>query len=204
MSEFISHISPLAGIFILGVLAGWIVEWIFVRLFVPNPGKKAETELKASRKQVEDLQKKNAELQASLTAAQASAAKAEKLAAETKAAPAPAAIVEAKAAPAAAAETKPAAKPVPAKVEAALVGTGNDDLTKLGGVGPKLAEAMNAAGISSYAQIAELGVEQLNERLAASGIRYSKAAVESWAPQAKLAAMGDWEALKNYQASLKA
>lgn len=78
-----------------------------------------------------------------------------------------------------------------------------DDLTKLSGIGPKLAEAMNNAGIKHYTQLAELSVETVAERLASSGIRYSKASAESWAKQANLASEQDWDGLKVYQATLK-
>ena len=142
-----------AGIFILGILAGWVIEWIFVLLFVPSPEKKLESALQASRKENAQLQKQNNELQTALNTAKA-----------------------------------------PAE---------DDDLTKLSGIGPKLAEAMNAAGINHYAQLAELSVETLGERLATSGIRYSKASAESWATQAALAGKSDWDGLKTYQTALK-
>lgn len=175
--------SKLVGVFILGVLAGWLVEWIFVRLFVPNPKKKLESALQSSRKDIQALQQKNSELQSALSAAQASVAT---VVATPLVEPAPVEVVVQEA----------VAEPEPAS-------DGKDDLTRLSGIGPKLAEAMDAAGISRYAQLAALSVEEVNGRLAASGIRYSKATAESWAAQAQLAAGGDWEGLKNYQASLK-
>lgn len=61
-------LSKLAGIFILGILVGWVIEWIFVRLFVPNPKKKVEAALQASRKENANLQQQNRELQAALDA----------------------------------------------------------------------------------------------------------------------------------------
>lgn len=229
MSE---EISQSLGVFILGVLAGWVVEWIFVRLFVPNPGKNAEAALQTIRKEVEGLQQKNHELQEALAAAQSDAAKA--MGATLKIPePEPALIdahpisPEAKSVPAVeeAFEAEPSAKieadanPVPAmaatemKSEATpaavpiVTDAGNDDskddFTKLAGIGPKLAEAMYVAGIGRYAQLAELTVDELSERLAPSGIRYSKATAESWASQAKWAAAEDWDGLKKFQASLK-
>ncbi|MEB4589795.1 helix-hairpin-helix domain-containing protein [Candidatus Thiothrix sp. Deng01] len=229
MSE---EISQSLGVFILGVLAGWVVEWIFVRLFVPNPGKNAEAALQTIRKEVEGLQQKNHELQEALAAAQSDAAKAMGAALKIPE-PEPALIdvhpisPEAKSVPAVeeAFEAEPSAKieadanPVPAmattemKSEATpaavpiVTDAGNDDskddFTKLAGIGPKLAEAMYVAGIGRYAQLAELTVDELSERLAPSGIRYSKATAESWASQAKWAAAEDWDGLKKFQASLK-
>ena len=196
--------SQLAGIFILGVLSGWLLEWIFVRLFVPNPNRKLETALQASRKEASALQQQNRELQAALTAA--------------KAAPsAPSVEVVAPAAPEvletpAVAETVDAPMPVAETVvevstaaEPELTAEqSDDDLTRLTGIGPKLAEAMKAAGICTYAQLTTMSVEDVNQALAGSNIRYNKASAESWAEQATLAAAGDWKGLKAHQAALKA
>lgn len=196
--------SQLAGIFILGVLSGWLLEWIFVRLFVPNPNRKLETALQASRKEASALQQQNRELQAALTAA--------------KAAPsAPSVEVVAPAAPEtfktpAVAESVDAPMPVAETVveastaaEPALTAEqSDDDLTRLTGIGPKLAEAMKAAGICTYAQLTTMSVEDVSQALAGSNIRYNKASAESWAEQATLAAAGDWKALKAHQAALKA
>ena len=197
--------SQLAGIFILGVLSGWLLEWIFVRLFVPNPNRKLETALQASRKEASALQQQNRELQAALTAA--------------KAAPSapPSVEVVATAAPEtletpAVAETVDAPMPVAETVvevstaaEPELTAEqSDDDLTRLTGIGPKLAEAMKAAGICTYAQLTTMSVEDVSQALAGSSIRYNKASAESWAEQATLAAAGDWKGLKAHQAALKA
>ncbi|HRJ54513.1 MAG TPA: helix-hairpin-helix domain-containing protein [Candidatus Thiothrix moscowensis] len=206
--------STLAGVFILGVLAGWLVEWIFVRLFVPNPKKKVEVALQAARKENEKLQQQVRELQAAaahaVTVAPVQATESAVVAVVPPVPTEPEALTEV--VPEAVVPDVVAAEPDVA-VEAAepvvqvepemQTVTSNDDLTKLGGIGPKLAEAMKAAGISRYAQLVEMSVEEVNARLADSGIRYGKAAAESWAAQAKMAEAGDWKALKEYQASLK-
>lgn len=194
--------SQLAGIFILGVLSGWLLEWIFVRLFVPNPNRKLETALQASRKEASALQQQNRELQAALTAAKAapSAPSVEVVAPEVLETPAVAETVDA---PMPVAETvvevSTAAEPAPTTAEQS-----DDDLTRLTGIGPKLAEAMKAAGICTYAQLTTMSVEDVSQALAGSNIRYNKASAESWAEQATLAAAGDWKGLKAHQAALKA
>jgi small subunit ribosomal protein S2 len=191
--------SKVVGIFILGILAGWVMEWVFVRLFVPNPKKKVEAALQASRKENENLQKQTRELQVALTSAQAASISTAPVVeavvlpepektAEVEALPEPEPVVEMAAEPAIVTESE---------------GNGNDDLTKLSGIGPKLAEAMKAAGIGGYVQIAAMSTDELNQRLAPSGIRYSKASAESWAAQAVLAVKGDWDGLKAYQTALK-
>ncbi|MBU0656822.1 MAG: hypothetical protein KJ914_17005 [Gammaproteobacteria bacterium] len=207
--------SKIAGIFILGVLAGWLIEWIFVRLFVPNPKKKVEAALQTARKENEVLQKQVRELQASTAAPQVAVAakpvKPEVVAETAPVEPVPAVVATvaevAEVAESAPAEPEIQAEPTVESVEptpSAAVENGADDLTKLSGIGPKLAEAMKAAGINRFGQVASMGADEVGERLATSGIRYSKTVAESWAAQAKLAETGDWGGLKRLQASLKA
>ncbi len=196
--------SQLAGIFILGVLSGWLLEWIFVRLFVPNPNRKLETALQASRKEASALQQQNRELQAALTAAKAapSAPSVEVVAPAAPEVLETPAVAESVDAPMPVAETVVEASTV---AESALTAEqSDDDLTRLTGIGPKLAEAMKAAGICTYAQLTTMSVEDVNQALAGSNIRYNKASAESWAEQATLAAAGDWKGLKAHQAALKA
>lgn len=197
--------SQLAGIFILGVLSGWLLEWIFVRLFVPNPNRKLETALQASRKEASALQQQNRELQAALTAAKAAPSASPSVEVVAPAAP------ETFETPAVA-ETVDAPMPVAETVVEASTAAepeltaeqSDDDLTRLTGIGPKLAEAMKAAGICTYAQLTTMSVEDVSQALAGSNIRYNKASAESWAEQATLAAAGDWKGLKAHQAALKA
>lgn len=197
--------SQLAGIFILGVLSGWLLEWIFVRLFVPNPNRKLETALQASRKEASALQQQNRELQAALTAAKAAPSAQPSVEVVAPAAPEvleTPAVAETVDAPMPIAETVVKASTA---VEPALTAEqSDDDLTRLTGIGPKLAEAMKAAGICTYAQLTTMSVEDVNQALAGSNIRYNKASAESWAEQATLAAAGDWKGLKAHQAALKA
>ena len=198
--------SQLAGIFILGVLSGWLLEWIFVRLFVPNPNRKLETALQASRKEASALQQQNRELQAALTAAKAAPSASPSVEVVAPAAPETLetpAVAETVDAPMPIAETvveaSTAVEPAPTTAEQS-----DDDLTRLTGIGPKLAEAMKAAGICTYAQLTTMSVEDVSQALASSNIRYNKASAESWAEQATLAAAGDWKGLKAHQAALKA
>lgn len=209
--SYFSELS-MVGVFALGILTGWLLEWIFVQLFVPNPTQKLEKTLQASRQEVANLQKQNNALQTALTAAKTAASQTVAVPAPV---PQPAPVV---ATPAPALQPAPAvdAIPEPSQVSnevtstvaieeavVAAVESTPDDLTRLTGIGPKLAEAMNAAGIKQYSQLATMPLDALNECLAPSGIRYSKAVAETWAAQAKLAAAADWEGLKTYQAALK-
>ena len=67
---------------------------------------------------------------------------------------------------------------------AAPAAAGGDDLTKLSGVGPKLAEKLNAAGVTRFDQIAAWGEDEIaamNEVLSFKG-RIER---EGWVEQAK-------------------
>ncbi len=60
-----------------------------------------------------------------------------------------------------------------------------DDLKKLTGVGPKLAEIFNNAGIATFADLAGSSVEKLKEILAEAGSRYASKDPVPWMEQAK-------------------
>jgi len=60
-----------------------------------------------------------------------------------------------------------------------------DNLTKLDGIGPKLAEILNAAGLNSYADVAGTSVEKFKEILEAAGSRYASKDPAPWITQAK-------------------
>ena len=77
-----------------------------------------------------------------------------------------------------------------------------DDLTVIEGIGMKVAALLNAAGIHRLEHLAKATPDELKRILSAAGNRISNPA--SWPEQAKLAAAGQWEALKALQAQLKA
>lgn len=104
-----------------------------------------------------------------------------------------------KAAPAAKSQPKAAAK----KVAVAKKVTGKDDLTKIEGVGPKIAELLTKAGIASYDALAAAKTETLKSILDAAGKRYQMHDPSTWAKQAALAAKADWAKLKKLQGELK-
>lgn len=63
--------------------------------------------------------------------------------------------------------------------------TKGDDLKKLDGVGPKLAEILNAAGLNTYADVAGTSVEKFKEILEAAGSRYASKDPAPWIAEAK-------------------
>jgi len=89
-------------------------------------------------------------------------------------------------------ETK-AEKQAPAKKAA-------DDLAKIEGIGPKVAKALNDAGITTFEALSNTSVEDIQKVLQDAGLRMMDAT--TWPEQAKLAAAGDWDALKKLQDKL--
>ena len=67
-----------------------------------------------------------------------------------------------------------------------------DDLTVVEGIGPKIAELLQAAGISSWWGLATGGVEPLRRVLADAGPRYQMHDPSTWPQQADLLAHGRW------------
>lgn len=76
-----------------------------------------------------------------------------------------------------------------------------DDLTIIEGIGPKIASVLQAAGISTFSQLAEADLGHLNQILQNAGLRLADA--ETWPEQARLAAEGKWDELEALKASLK-
>ncbi|MFN8421717.1 MAG: DUF4332 domain-containing protein [Anaerolineae bacterium] len=95
----------------------------------------------------------------------------------------------------AAAEHKPVVTTQSVTAESAVVTEGKpNDLTMLEGIGPKIAGALNAAGITTFAQLAEQSPATLEKIVRDAGVRMVGHA-ESWPQQAKLAAEGKVEEL---------
>jgi ribosomal protein L27 len=74
-----------------------------------------------------------------------------------------------------------------------------DDLKKIEGIGPKIEEHLNAAGIYTFAELSETPVERVKEILEAAGPRFSIHDPSTWGKQAALAAAGKWDELKAWQ-----
>lgn len=90
------------------------------------------------------------------------------------------------------------AAPLSVEAEAAPV---EDDLTLIEGIGPKINQLFQAAGIHTFADLAQADVSRLQAILDEARLHIANPA--TWPEQARLAAAGDLEALKAYQDSLK-
>jgi large subunit ribosomal protein L17 len=69
-----------------------------------------------------------------------------------------------------------------------------DDLTVIEGIGPKVDQLLQAAGIQTYAQLAEASTESLKAILEPAGLRMMDPS--SWSEQARLLSRGDMEAFQ--------
>ncbi|GMN11628.1 hypothetical protein MTsPCn9_24940 [Croceitalea sp. MTPC9] len=78
-----------------------------------------------------------------------------------------------------------------------------DDLTKVEGIGPKAAEALVAAGIATYADLAKAKPEAIKATLTDASPRLAHLEPTSWPKQAKMAADGKWDELKEWQDNTK-
>lgn len=117
-----------------------------------------------------------------------------------------AAPVEAKAPEAKAAAPKaPAVVKAPAAVEVKVPAPDADakeDLKKVEGIGPKIAELLNNAGINTFSQLGATEVDRIKEILAEAGSRYAAHNPGTWPKQAQMAADGKWDELKKWQDEL--
>jgi F-type H+-transporting ATPase subunit gamma len=78
-----------------------------------------------------------------------------------------------------------------------------DDLTRIEGIGKKMAAALQSAGISTFEALAAADEEALRSAIEAAGMRFSPS-LPTWAAQAAYAAHDDWDGLQTYQESLVA
>ena len=93
-------------------------------------------------------------------------------------------------------------KPAPKKSKKTDSG-GSDDLKKIEGIGPKIAEILAASGVDSYVKLSESKVDDLKAVLEEAGSRYKMFDPTTWPEQAGLAAGEEWDKLKELQDELK-
>lgn len=96
---------------------------------------------------------------------------------------------------------KPVEKSKPTVTETAT--SEKDDLKKIEGIGPKIEEIFNSAEILTFSDLADSSVEKLKEILSGAGTRYGSKNPGSWPKQARMAADGKWDELKEWQDKYK-
>lgn len=76
-----------------------------------------------------------------------------------------------------------------------------DDLTMIEGIGTKVSKLLAQADIQTFEQLANTDVEKLQVVLASAGIFLTDPT--TWPVQARMAANGEWDELREYQNELK-
>ena len=88
------------------------------------------------------------------------------------------------------------------KAKAPKAAKTGDDLTIIEGIGPKAAEVLIAAGIDTFAKLAEASAESVKEILTSSEARVGHLDPTTWAQQSQLAADGKMDELEELKAKL--
>ena len=78
-----------------------------------------------------------------------------------------------------------------------------DDLKKVEGIGPKIAELLVAKEITTFAILAATDAAAIKEILEAGGSSFASHDPTTWPEQAKMAAAGEWDKLKVWQDELQ-
>jgi subtilisin-like proprotein convertase family protein len=79
-----------------------------------------------------------------------------------------------------------------------------DDLKVVEGIGPKIEQLLNNAGIWSFAGLAVTPADHIKSILTAAGDRFKMHEPGTWPQQASLAAQGKWDELKAWQDAMTA
>lgn len=87
-------------------------------------------------------------------------------------------------------------------VAAAAASGGSDDLTVVEGIGPKIAEHLQNAGINTFAELAAADQARLQQILTDAGPRFAIHKPDTWPEQAALAADGKWDELNKLKDEL--
>ena len=77
-----------------------------------------------------------------------------------------------------------------------------NDLTVVEGIGPKINDLFNNAGVKTFSQLSKQSIAQMRKVLDDGGSRFRIANPSTWAQQAALAAENKWDELKKLQNNL--
>lgn len=211
------------GAFVLGVLIGWLAEWLFYTFWVKagdNQGDcsaiKAELELK--NRQITSLQTQlasatensvtNDNVTAKTISSETNANQTQTVTSESsksttniKKSPSK---VRSKAQNTATSKSKKAAVNNKPTKKPKAKNTG-DDFTKLSGIGPSMSATLKSLGIDTFKKLADSDDDKLRDMLESAGAKMNnnKEAMDSWNEQATLADKGDFVGLKKMQEELK-
>jgi len=180
---------------LIGVLVGWIVEWIIDWLYWRGQVFELRSKLEDCKRSLLEEQERSRQFQLKIGKLEEESvalharlreleAKLDKTHNEREAALQELSALKAQAV---------ATEPEPDR---------HDDLKKIEGIGPKIEQLLNQAGIHSFAALAKTPVEKLRQILKEAGSRFRLADPTTWPRQAQMAAEERWEELADYQDAL--
>lgn len=96
--------------------------------------------------------------------------------------------------------TKKATVKKATKVSAIVIPSSDikNDLKVIRGIGPKMEEALNEIGITSFEQLSTMTLKSINDALSAAGINTKIYNTKDWKAQSKIAIKGDLEVLSQW------
>ena len=212
-------------IFLLSVLAAWLLEWLFYTLFLKKNMVKEQSQQanKTARlsQQVNTLETENAQYQQQLSDAHQSQAtiaqKCTDLETALQLSNKEHALSTAKLAASIEYTQKlernlqqQSSKLAQLSCELEALQSTQDkksevanDLSQLSGIGPKVHAALNACGINRFQQLIDMDIDAVLSCLKEQGVRViNKNSIATWAQQAKFAHQGNWQALEQFKKSL--
>ena len=77
-----------------------------------------------------------------------------------------------------------------------------DDLTVVEGIGPKIRELFHNHDVKTWASLADCSIEKCQKVLNSGGKRFEIHRPGTWPEQSKMASLGQWQKLKDWQDSL--
>jgi predicted flap endonuclease-1-like 5' DNA nuclease len=197
--------------FFIGVLVGGVIVYFFwrrksqeareIELALRQRLANTESETRRLTSQLDSLKQQEAQFATCQTELQMKTEKLQQVTAQLSAAERQISTLREQLA---AMETKAAAmdRSIPKAAEEVVSSVQPDDLTKIEGIGPKVAQVLNESGILTFAQLAQTDVNRLRAILQEAGPRFKMIVPESWPEQAGLAAKGEWDALQKLQDEL--
>lgn len=199
MSSFFSSLSCCWFWLLLGGLIGWLLNRFMCKCCCKPAVHQMTSSAAAAPAKLADVPAEKASAPA--PAAPKPAATPAMAAPATKAAsPAPAATP--KAAPKSATPKAAAVIDLAAAKKAGFALKNANDLTVVEGIGPKINELFNNAGVKTFAQLASQTLPQMRKVLDDGGSRFRIANPSTWGQQAALAAENKWDELKKLQDNL--
>jgi len=187
---------------VAGVLLGWLLSWLFDKLF-RRDGEAAGVRY---RSEVEGLNRRVAELTSRLGDAEGRAKKeagdVESLNRRIAELTSRLTDAEGRARNASVAATAAGGLAAAAAFGFTPQKNGRDDLELIEGIGPKINELLQRAGIGTFAKLAASPAATIQQILDAAGSNFRLANPGSWAKQAALCVSSDWAALRKLQDEL--